>query len=79
MRRWKRLNPIALLLACALSVAACGASGSVAVGDGGSTGEADSERAATLLTGEFNTLSGESIDFAELAGEDVVFWFWAPW
>ena len=32
-----------------------------------------------LLTGEFETLDGDTIDLASLEGQDVVLWFWAPW
>ena len=34
---------------------------------------------ASLLSGEFETIAGSSIDLASLQGEDVVLWFWAPW
>ena len=32
-----------------------------------------------LLSGEYNTLSGDTIDLGSLEGQDLVFWFWAPW
>lgn len=31
------------------------------------------------LTGQFNTISGESVDLSTYQGQDVVLWFWAPW
>lgn len=40
-------------------------------------GPADSP--PSLLTGEFATLAGSSIDLGSLEGQDVVLWFWAPW
>ena len=32
-----------------------------------------------LLSGEYETLSGNAIDLGSLEGQDVVLWFWAPW
>lgn len=60
---------VALLLSLGLAGAACGST------------EAASEpgQVASALDGEFATLGGGSIDLAELQGEDVVLWFWAPW
>jgi len=34
---------------------------------------------ASQLSGEFSTVSGQTIDLATLQGQDVVLWFWAPW
>ncbi len=79
MPGWKRLSPYALVMGCLLLVSACGATGSVASAGGDSSSSPDAEQVAMLLSGEFETVRGESIDLAELAGEDVVFWFWAPW
>lgn len=33
----------------------------------------------SVLFGEFVSISGETIDLAEIEGNDVVLWFWAPW
>jgi hypothetical protein len=43
--------------------------------------DVESEPGQTLppLEGEFTTLDGGSIDLAQLQGQDVVLWFWAPW
>ncbi len=48
-----------------------------ACGSAQSTGEEAAD--GPLLSGEFTTLAGETIDLAEFQGEDVVLWFWAPW
>ena len=48
--------------------------------EAGSGEEAGQEAVpASLLSGEFETIAGSSIDLASLQGEDVVLWFWAPW
>ena len=36
-------------------------------------------RGSGVLTGQFNTIDGDVIDFGSLEGQDVVLWFWAPW
>jgi len=48
---------------------------------GGVTEETESTASPEipLLTGEFETLDGDTIDLASLEGQDVVLWFWAPW
>jgi thiol-disulfide isomerase/thioredoxin len=47
------------------------ASGDAAAASSGST--------TTPLTFSSTTTAGEGFDAADLAGEDVVLWFWAPW
>ncbi len=34
---------------------------------------------ASVLTGEATTISGETVDLAAFADQDLVVWFWAPW
>lgn len=34
---------------------------------------------ASVLTGEATTISGETVDLASFADQDLVVWFWAPW
>jgi len=60
---------VGFVVLVALLVAACGSSG---------TGS-EPEQALAQLEGEFATLDGTSVDLAELQGQDVVLWFWAPW
>lgn len=46
------------------------------------TGSADAEQPAEVpdsLAFAGTTVGGESFDAAQLAGEPVVLWFWAPW
>jgi hypothetical protein len=61
-----RLRASALVLAATLAVAACG----------GSTSEIDVAADGTFAA---PTLSGESFDLADYAGQDVMLWLWAPW
>lgn len=65
----------ALAGAAALLSAACGGGESTVDSASGSS----SETPAALLSGEFATLGGTSIDLGSLEGKDAVFWFWAPW
>lgn len=48
---------------------------------GGSAAGIDEGPAATaeLLSFAARTVEGERVDAAELAGRDVVVWFWSPW
>ena len=85
--RWGRAK-VALTSAVFLIVAACGgggatsteASGTNAAPSGGA--ESSSETPAepvSLLSGQFETLTGGNVDLEAFEGQDVVFWFWAPW
>ncbi len=79
-----RNRALAIALGGALLVSACGAEASTpaAVGVAPAPGAAsDGEAPGTqaLLSGEFTTTSGATIDLASLEGQDVVLWFWAPW
>ena len=69
--RSSKLRLVAVALVGALTVAACGA--------GGPDVAAPAPTDGPLLSGEFATLDGGSIDLAALEGQDVVLWFWAPW
>lgn len=65
-----RRRAAALFLLVALAAAACGAAtGTTEAASGGQP----------LLSGRFDTIDGDTIDLASLEGQDVVFWFWAPW
>lgn len=71
-----RLRLATIVGAAALLVSACGGGESTFE----STAESPaSESAPALLSGEFQTLGGTSIDLGSLEGQDIVFWFWAPW
>lgn len=59
----------AIVAATALLVAACGTAGTASL----------PVDAHSALDGEFAALDGSSVDLAELRGQDVVLWFWAPW
>ena len=89
MRSTLRLrNPLVVVLLLSLVALACGSpasetvSASVSEGSTAVTSDApalDTFETASLLVGEYETLSGEVIDLASLQGDDVVMWFWAPW
>lgn len=34
---------------------------------------------ASILTGDATTVSGDTVDLAAFADQDLVVWFWAPW
>ncbi|KIH97703.1 hypothetical protein LP52_17840 [Streptomonospora alba] len=48
-------------------------------GDGGEQGEGGGRSPAEALDFTAPTVGGGEIDGAELQGEPVVLWFWAPW
>lgn len=54
------------MLAATLALAACG----------GSSSEIDVAADGTFTA---PTLSGETFDLADYAGQDVMLWMWAPW
>ena len=70
----------------ALLVAACGGEASPnaqTVDAVGSTEAPASEAAAaepaSELFGTFTAIDNTQLDLADLEGQDVVLWFWAPW
>jgi thiol-disulfide isomerase/thioredoxin len=74
---------VTALLAVALGVSACGEGGAATAQP---TAEPTAEPAgqpsaadAHPLDFASTTTTGEAFDGAELVGEDVVLWFWAPW
>ena len=69
-------------MAAALLAAACGSADQEAEGSDASTDAAaasSSTSATNPLAFTSTTTEGEDFDAADLAGEDVVLWFWAPW
>ena len=58
------------LVAACLALTSCGGSGA----DGAA--EPARQRSATLVA---QKIDGGQIDIADLLGQDVVLWFWAPW
>ena len=68
MRRARTILGLVLLL---LAVA-----GACSSDSGGTSADAATDFGAT---GSWATVGGGSLEAAELAGTDVVAWFWAPW
>ena len=91
--KWSRAK-VALTSAIFLVAAACGGGAATSTEASGSTAapaaEAGSSSSgsessggaeavpASLLSGQFETLTGGNVDLEAFEGEDVVFWFWAP-
>ena len=69
---------LAVTLALALAVGACGGadSGTTAAGD---RVESDPVGNSTILDFPARSVDGSTVDVASLAGSDLVIWFWAPW
>ena len=61
-----------LLVLASLALAACG-------GGGEATGAAGDGADAFDLDATWATVDGGTLESADLAGEEVVAWFWAPW
>ena len=71
-------------LAVGLLAASCGGSAevetaTVPLDDDTTASDAAIDDALGLPTISAPTSDGDTIDFADLAGEDVMLWFWAPW
>jgi len=77
VQRQRHLNFRALVVAFAvlLLATACGSSTTETTA---TVPQAEAEAGPSLLTGEFAAVTGDSIDLADLEGENVVFWFWEP-
>ncbi len=80
-RRRSQTRMVAGTLAIAALVgAACGTGGTVAEDAAVEPSAAETtESVGQALSGEFETISGATIDLADFDGRDVVLWFWAPW
>ena len=72
----------AAVVALSLGATACGGSDA----DDQAAGSADSEATAdgpvldaSVFSGEATTVDGARFDLGELADQDLVVWFWAPW
>ncbi len=79
-----RSSVLALLVLLALIASACGSTATettaAAPADSATEEVADGvSDGARLLVGEFTTVDGETVNLADYQGQDVVFWFWAPW
>lgn len=67
-------------LALGLVATACATDGGDdAATSGVTSAEATEQAAAEPIALTVATSDGGTIDFADLAGEDVMLWFWAPW
>ncbi len=79
LKRSRRLGATALGLA--LIASACGSSAtedaSTSSNAEAAAGEAAAGAGLPALVGD--TVSGGQLDTNDLAGQDVVVWFWAPW
>ena len=74
MRRW--------LVAIAVVVVACAPSGQgTDAGTSSAVAAGDSEESAipAALNFRADLVAGGQIEGGDLAGRDVVLWFWAPW
>ncbi|MFQ5557524.1 MAG: hypothetical protein ACE5GB_08480 [Acidimicrobiales bacterium] len=80
-----------VLVATVLIAAACGGAGATegatdaTSADPGGPAAADDAAASGGSAGEGvldftgTTVDGTQIDFGDLAGRDLILWFWAPW
>lgn len=79
-RRGRWSTPLLGLVATVVLVAATGCGADTGGNDGGNAAsQAGSAVAQDALSFEAQTLTGETLDAAQLAGTPVVLWFWAPW
>lgn len=86
--RLSRLAPLAFgglaLIASSCSSSEPTAAPEVADGETGASQTVSEEPVGqrldpSVLSGEFTTISGETIELGSLADKDLVVWFWAPW
>ncbi len=75
---FRRTLAIAVLLG--LLATACGNGGTASTSSDALPADSAAEPAAPAgLSGDFPTFGGANIDLSTTQGQDVVFWFWAPW
>jgi len=88
-----RVRLIAASVALAFVAAACGGTAAETATETAEVAAAPTAEAATApaaeaaaepasgptISGVFETFDSGSIDLTDFEGEDVVFWFWAPW
>ena len=75
-----RSRLLAAFVIASVALAACGSGADG--GDGQADVQAsgsDRELAVDLLSGVSTTLDGSTFDLGDVAGQDVILWFWAPW
>jgi len=60
-----------------LLATACGSSATETTAPATAT-QSEAEAGASLLAGEFASVTGDTVDLAGFEGENVVFWFWEP-
>jgi len=88
----RRIRVIALLVAAGIVATACGGPTSTTadsttpdaevaapLGDAPAAEPAGDAGANAFLVDQFPTLTGQTLDLADLQGQDVVLWLWAPW
>ncbi|MEM7092407.1 MAG: hypothetical protein AAF567_05360 [Actinomycetota bacterium] len=77
------VRAVSLLAHVLFVLSACGGAATPSTSSAASSSDpaelAASDAPVALLSGEFETISGDAIDLGSLEGQDVVFWFWAPW
>ncbi|MEM9561536.1 MAG: hypothetical protein AAGA93_02895 [Actinomycetota bacterium] len=72
------------VLSVSLLAAACGGSDADTASEAGAdAGSGDAANGPVIddatFSGEAATVSGGTFELGDLAGQDLVLWFWAPW
>ncbi len=70
------------MLSVSLLAAACGGSDADTSAEAGAdAGDAMNAPMVddAMFSGEATTVTGETFELGDLAGQDLVLWFWAPW
>lgn len=73
-----RRSAAAAVVAAGLALAACGSDDS-AESAPLTAGAAADVLAADTFEATAQTIQGETFDLGQLAGTDLILWFWAPW
>ncbi len=73
-----RRRTLAMLIAGALAVAACGGDSSDQAVSGAAS-QAPAPETTAPAAPVVQAISGSQVDFADVLTQDTVLWFWAPW
>jgi cytochrome oxidase Cu insertion factor (SCO1/SenC/PrrC family) len=75
----RRTATLAVFVACLLATSCGGSSDEASTAPSTTAAPAGDVLPASTFEVTATTVDGDSYDLSQLAGTDVILWFWAPW